>query len=90
MTTTFQGKTVQVRLDAPATDSTIVDFKHYNWSKASYNKPFIQQQVIKEFTTQIQKYKTIRPHVQMQFSQQPPAWAVQAIHNAGGTYNVVP
>lgn len=89
MTTTFQGKTVKVRLDTPPSDSTIVDFKHYNWSNSSYQKRFIQQRVTNDFAEQIGKYKTIRPNVHLQFSQEPPAWAVQAIQNAGGTFSVV-
>ena len=77
MTTTFQGKTIKVRLDKPPTDSTIVDFKDYNWSNSSYEKPFIQQMVSDDFANQIRKYKTIRPNVHLQFSQEPPEWAVQ-------------
>jgi hypothetical protein len=90
LTTTFQGQTVKVRLDKPPTGSTIVDFKDYNWNNPSYSKPFIQQKVIRDFTTQVEKYKTIRPDVHIQFSQKPPSWATQAIQSAGGTYSVVP
>jgi hypothetical protein len=42
-----------------------VDFKHYNWEKASYDKAFIQEQVIKNFTQQIEKYQTIKPEVHL-------------------------
>ncbi len=90
MTTTFRGQSIQVRLDKPPEGSLIVDFKAYDWSKKSYSKPFIRQQVITDFTEQIKKYLTIRPNVHFQFSQQPPEWAVQAVEGAGGTFSVVP
>ena len=88
MRTTFQGEEVGVRLDKPPNSSQIIDFKDYDWSNSSYQKPFIQQMVIEDFQTQIAKYQTIRPDVHLQFSQEPPAWAVQAIKDAGGTYSV--
>jgi uncharacterized protein RhaS with RHS repeats len=88
--TSVNGKSVNAILDNPPTDGRIVDFKDYNWSNPSYNKPFIQQRVTNEFQTQIQKYQTIAPNVNLQFSQQPPDWAVNAIQQAGGTYSVVP
>jgi RHS repeat-associated protein len=88
--TTFKGKVVRVRLDKPPTGSRILDFKDYNWTNPSYQKPFIRQQVIEEFTEQIQKYRTISSEVHFQFSQQPPPWVIKAIEDAGGTYSVVP
>jgi hypothetical protein len=90
MRTTFQGEEVDVRLDKPPTDSQIIDFKAYDWSNPSYQESFIQQKVIKDFQTQIAKYQTIRPNVHLQFSQQPPAWAIRAIQEAGATYSVKP
>lgn len=90
MTTTFQGKTVSVRLDKSPTNSTIIDFKDYNWWKSSYQTPFIQEKVAENFAKQIAKYKTIRPNVHLQFSQEPPSWVVDVIRKAGGTYSVVP
>lgn len=90
MTTIIDGKAVHVRLDRPPTGSTIIDFKDYNWSNPSYQKPFVQQQVAKEFAEQIQKYKTIQPNVHLQFSQEPPSWVIQAIQDAGGTFSVKP
>ena len=88
--TTFQGEQVTVRLDNLPVGSQIVDFKDYNWSNPTYENPFIQQQVIDSFQTQIEKYQTIAPNVNLQFSQQPPSWVVQAIQKVGGTYSVKP
>lgn len=82
MNTTFNGQNVTVRLDKPPANSTIIDFKDYNWSNQSYQKTFIQQQVVEDFTTQIQKYQTIAPNVHLQFSQDPPTWVVDAINAA--------
>jgi RHS repeat-associated protein len=90
MTTTFQGKTVSVRLDKPPTTSTIIDFKNYNWGNSTYQNPFIKEKVSDSFAQQIAKYKTIRPNVHLQFSQEPPSWVVDVIKKAGGTYSVVP
>jgi hypothetical protein len=90
MTTTFNGQTINVRLDKPPTGSTIIDFKNYDWSKSAYNTPFIQDKVIQSFTTQIQKYQTIAPNVHFQFSQSPPSWVVNAIQSVGGTFSVAP
>ena len=90
MTTTFDGEDVNVRLDAPPSDSQIVDFKDYNWSNPAYEMPFIQGRVIESFQNQIELYQTIRPNVVLQFSQQPPQWAVNAIEQAGGSYSVKP
>ena len=90
MTTTFEGQEITVRLDKPPSGSQVVDFKDYNWANPTYEKPFIQEQVVRDFQTQIQKYQTIRPDVHLQFSQEPPAWVVEAIKEVGGTYNVVP
>jgi hypothetical protein len=90
MKTTFNGKTINVRLDKPPINSKIIDFKHYNWDKDFYKSSFGQECVIRDFTTQIQKYKTIAPNVHLQFSQAPPSWAVKAIESAGGTYSVAP
>ncbi len=90
MQTTFNGQQVTVRLDNPPTGSQIIDFKDYDWSNPSYQKPFIQQQVINDFQTQIQKYQTIAPNVNLQFSQEPPVWVADAIKQVGGTYSVKP
>ncbi|MBN1919225.1 MAG: hypothetical protein JW889_15075, partial [Verrucomicrobia bacterium] len=90
MRTTFGGEEVTVRLDKPPTSTTIVDFKDLNWSKPAYQAPFIQQQVVEQFQTQILKYQTIRPNVHLQFSQQPPSGVVRAIREVGGTYSVMP
>ncbi|MGD2093340.1 MAG: hypothetical protein PVH61_44680 [Candidatus Aminicenantes bacterium] len=89
METTFEGKIIKVRLDKPPIGSKIIDFKDYNWNKSAYTKPFIRKRVIEEFSSQIKKYKTIRPDVHLQFSQQPPSWVVEAIKEAGGTYSVI-
>ncbi len=90
MQTTFNGKQVTVRLDKPPGSSRVLDFKDYNWSNPSYKKPFIQNKVMNEFRSQIGKYKTIRPNVHFQFSQEPPSWVVNTISSAGGTYSVAP
>lgn len=90
MHTTFDGNEVTVRLDKPPTDSTIIDFKDYDWSKSAYDTPFIQERVVENFQTQIGKYKTIRENVHFQFSRQPPQWVVKAINDVGGTYSVKP
>jgi hypothetical protein len=90
MKTTFEGKNVTVRLDKAPTDSSIIDFKDYDWSKSAYDTAFIQKKVITDFQTQISKYKTIKPNVHLQFSKDPPSWAVNAINEAGGTYSVKP
>ncbi len=90
METTFEGRTVKVRLDKPPSDAQVVDFKDFDWSNPSYEKPFIMKRVIEDFTMQIQKYKTIRPSVHLQFSRNPPSWVVDAIRRAGGTYSVAP
>lgn len=90
MTTTFNGEEVAVRLDKAPTGSRIVDFKDYDWSNPAYDRPFIQDRVRANFQAQIEKYQTIRPNVELQFSQPPPAWAVKAIKDAGGTHSVKP
>jgi hypothetical protein len=90
METTFEGRKIRVRLDKPPTDSQIVDYKDYNWSNPSYQERFVQERVAEGFEVQIAKYKTIRPNVHLQFSQEPPNWVIQAIQRAGGTYSVVP
>jgi hypothetical protein len=84
------GKPTKVRLDKPPTADTVVDFKDYDWSNPSYNKPFLRGKVIEEFTEQIRKYQKIRPNVHLQFSEEPPAWIVTEIQKAGATYSVVP
>jgi hypothetical protein len=90
METTFEGRTVRVRLDKPPSNAQIIDFKDYNWSNPRYLEPFIRDRVIEDFTQQIRKYRTIRPNVHLQFSKDPPDWVVEAIKRAGGTYSVSP
>ncbi len=90
METTFEGRTIRVRLDKPPSDAQIVDFKDFDWSNPSYQKPFIMTRVVEDFTVQIQKYRTIRTNVHLQFSKDPPAWVAEAIRRAGGTYSVAP
>jgi hypothetical protein len=90
METTFRGNTIKVRLDKPPSDAQIVDFKDFDWSNPSYQKPFVMKRVVEDFAVQIQKYKTIRPNVHLQFSRNPPSWVVDAIRRAGGTYSVAP
>ena len=51
MQTTFEGRSVTVRLDNPPAGSTIKDLKDYNWAKASDSEPFIRERVIDDFTT---------------------------------------
>jgi hypothetical protein len=90
METRFRGRTVKIRLDKPPSDSQILDFKDYDWSNPRYQDPFIQGRVTETFTTQIAKYKTVRPNVHFQFSAEPPQWVIDTMENAGGTYSVVP
>lgn len=84
------GKPTRVRLDKPPTADTVVDFKDYDWSNPSYNKPFMRGKVIEEFVEQIRKYRKIRANVHLQFSAEPPAWIITEIERAGATYSVVP
>jgi len=90
METTFEGRAIKVRLDKPPSDAQVIDFKDFDWSNPSYQKPFIIDRVVDDFTVQIRKYRTIRPNVHLQFSQNPPPWVVDAIRRAGGTYSVAP
>ena len=91
METTFDGKSVRVRLDKPPAESQIIDFKDYDWSNPRYESKFFKNVVIpRDFSQQIAKYKTIRPNVHLQFSHEPPSWVADIVQNAGATYSVVP
>ena len=88
--TTYGGKRVKVRLDKPPTQSTVIELKDYDWSNPRYRDPYMQKWVTRDFTEQIRKYKTIRPNVHLQFSQDPPRWIEELIAQEGASYSVAP
>jgi hypothetical protein len=90
MVVNVNGEMVRVRLDKPPTNARVVDLKDYDWRKAAYSEPFMQEVVAQKFKTQIELYKNIAPNVHYQFSQPPPVWVINAIRQAGGTYSVAP
>jgi hypothetical protein len=90
VTIDHEGTQKSFRLDFPISDKGIVDLKDYDWPKQAYQIPFIQQQVIKDFTKQIENYRLMHPTVQFKFSKEPPSWVVEAIRKAGGSFVVEP
>jgi hypothetical protein len=90
MTIIADGQTRKVRLDVPPTPTDVLDFKDYNWSKGTYDQPFMRQKVIDQFQAQIRLYQAVRPNVVLQFSREPPDWVVKAIFEVGGSYSVKP
>jgi hypothetical protein len=84
------GKVSKFGLDYPVNEEGIVDLKDYNWEKSAYDKPFIRNNVVDDFKTQIKNYIQIHPKVVFRFSKEPPSWIVEAIKEAGGNFVVKP